>query len=125
MMIDRTAEADDYFVVPGTIRISSSALAFAREFARQTRALADARNLILTFGYSFERTLRKGPGAPIIDLGPGFDLGLHDRSKVPDRTVHRDGDLEFAIQVPPWIYEASRDRTIDFEDIAPPKLVLR
>ena len=118
-MTDRRKLADHYFVIPGTIRLSPSALAFARDFAAQFKG-----NTIVSFEYGFERTLR-GPEGQVIDLGDGFDLGLYRRSQVPREVVHRESGFEYAIQVPPWIFKASNDRVIDVEGREPPKLVLR
>ena len=124
-MTDPTPSDLDYFVMPRTLRLSQSAITFARAFVKQFQGIMLARDMILVFGWGLNRTLRRG--SEVIDLGPAFDLGLIERSVVPAAKVSKESGLDFAIQIPLWIVEASHERLIDFDESDPKftKLTLR
>jgi hypothetical protein len=112
------------FVAPGMIEVSAEAFTLARAFldgVKQTQSVAD---WIVCFDWAYSRKVRKNFG-PMLELGPGVDLVMYERSYVPeDRIQSRDG-IEFAIGVPVSAYINSVRRLIDVEGDDGSRLVLR
>ena len=121
---DYTKPPYSYFALPGAVRVSPAVMEFARKFGEHVQRTMGG-NRVVTFDWAFARSVRRHKDGPTEDIGPGLHLGICDRSDLPAPVVQRVGNFSFAIQIPIHVYEASKERLVDFDETAFSKLVLR
>jgi hypothetical protein len=111
------------FVPPGAIQVSRAALEYARDFIAMVAA--DYGDHIATFDWSQQITGRASPDAEPQPIDDCLILGASARSNVPQEVIHAVDGMEFAVELPREILQASVQRLIDFDKNAFFKLVLR
>lgn len=114
-----------YYTPPGIIRVSPEALKMARDLYETVRGMPKVRQPLVSFDWATARSVRRAPGAPEEDVGPGLDLGAGERSDAPPEAIQSIDGVEFTIMVPREVYEKSRECLIDVDNTAFSKLVLR
>jgi hypothetical protein len=102
------------YAPPGVLKVSASALQIARH-----------RPQVIVFGWRDSGWVRKPPGGPRIELGPGIDLGACDAADVPRDVLQTVDGVEFAVRIPRHIYENSALRLIDADETEASALRLR
>jgi hypothetical protein len=111
------------FVLPGAIQVSPTALEYARGFIAMVAE--DYGDHIATFDWSQQITARPTPNAAPYPIDDCLILAAYERSDVPREAAHIVDGMEFAVQIPNEILQASVQRLIDFDRNAFFKLVLR
>ncbi len=116
-----------FYAPPGTVKVSAAALQLAREFAEEiapTRPEPE-NDWVISFDWAESRSIRRRVGGPREELGPGLDLAAYARSDVPPEVIQVSDGLEFAIQIPKQVREASKELLIDYDATVLSKLTLR
>lgn len=108
------------FTAPGIVRVSASALRYARE----SSAVAGSR-YILTFDWAQSISVRQSADAPLEHVGACLTLAGYERREVPPSCVRRADGLEFAVRIPEPVWQASAQRLIDLDESLPFRLALR
>lgn len=114
-----------FLAPPGVVEVSGSALRMARNFAADIHASASMRYYIVSFDWADSRSVRRPPGGPMVELGPGLDLAAYDPADIPDGVMQTVDDFSFAVKIPGHIYARSQLRLIDTDTASPSGLVLR
>ena len=110
--------------MPGTMRVTAAALAYAQEFAASIGASQDGR-YVTTFDWAQSIGVRENAEASLEQLGPCLLLASYERRDVPPNAIQRVGQFEFAVKIPPQIWKESQRRLIDVDKSQPFGLVLR
>ena len=114
---------DDGFTPPGIIRVSTSALQLARDFAQVIHTRSG--DWVAVFDWATDVTVRRGPKEPSEAIADCVMLGASQRHEVPREAIQAVNGLEFAIQIPKNIWETATQRLIDTDESIFFKLVLR
>lgn len=112
------------FVPPGAIKVSTTALQYARDFMAAVTA-AHGNKYMATFDWSQQITGRASLDAEPQPIDDCLMLGASERSDVPQEAIHVLDGLEFAVEIPTEILQTSVQRLIDFDSGVFFKLVLR
>ena len=115
---------ENVFVPPGTINVSAAALKYARDFI-ETVAAAHGNHYIATFEWSQSITVRPTPDATPEPVDDCLTLGAYERKDVPPEAIQTVDGVEFAINIPVEILQASARRVIDLDKSMFFKLALR
>jgi hypothetical protein len=115
--------ADNMFTPPGTIKLSPAALKLARDFATTTKDMGN--NLVPVFDWAMSITYKLAPDAPPQEAGDCVMLGALERHKIPHGFIQSVDGVEFAIEIPPQIWQKCPERLIDVDETAFSKLTLR
>jgi hypothetical protein len=113
------------YAPPGVLKVSASALQMARELAQKVLVTRPHGPQVIVFGWRESGWVRKPPGGPRIELGPGIDLDACDAADVPRDVLQTVDGVEFAIRIPRHIYEKSALRLIDTDETEASGLRLR
>ena len=108
------------FTAPGIVRVSASAL----QYARESSATAGSR-YIMTFDWAQSISVGRSADAPLEHIGACLTLAGYERRDVPARYVQRADGLEFAVRIPVPVWQASAQRMIDLDESQPFRLALR
>jgi hypothetical protein len=114
-----------FYAPPGVVKVSASALQMARELAERVLVTRPGFPQVIVFGWRDSGWVRKPPGGPRIELGPGIDLGACDAADVPRDVLQTVDGIEFAVRIPRHIYENSALRLIDTDETEASGLRLR
>lgn len=115
---------NEVFTAPGTVRVSAAALQFARDFSDSVGALRRGR-YVTTFDWAQSISIRENADAPLEHIGACLTLGAYDRVEVPPAFIQKADDFEFAVRIPPEVWQESIQRVIDVDESLPFKLTLR
>ncbi len=115
---------ENVFVPPGAINVSAAALKYARDFIEAVAA-AHGDHYIATFEWSQSITIRPTPDATPEPVDDCLTLGAYERKDVPPEAIQTVEGVEFAINIPVKILQASVRRLIDFDRSMFFKLALR
>lgn len=108
------------FTAPGIVRVSASAL----QYARETSPAVSSR-YVLTFDWAQSISVRQSADAPLEHIGACLMLAGYERREVPPAYIQRVDGLEFAIRIPTPVWQVSKQRLIDRDDSMPFQLALR
>lgn len=108
------------FTAPGIVRVSASAL----QYARESSAVVASR-YILTFDWAQSISIAQSADAPLEHIGACLTLAGYERVDVPSGYIQRADGLEFAIRIPTPVWQASEQRLIDLDESLPFRLALR
>lgn len=114
-----------FFAPPGTVSVSATALALARDFDEDTRRVRSKDPWVLAFDWADSQIVRMPKGGPRHELGASLDLVAYEPADVSPDVLQTIDGLTFAVRIPNNIYERSRGRLIDVDDASPTRLVLR
>jgi hypothetical protein len=105
---------ENVFVPPGTIDVSAAALKYVRDFIEAVAA-AHGNHYIATFEWSQSITIRPTPDATPEPVSDCLTLGAYERKDVPSEAIQMVDGVEFAINIPVEILQASVRRMIDLD----------
>lgn len=108
------------FTAPGIVRVSASAL----QYARETSAVVSSR-YVVTFDWAQSISVSQSADAPLEHIGACLTLAGYERRDVPAGYIQTADGLEFAIRIPTPIWQASAQRLIDLDESLPFRLALR
>lgn len=124
MAIPNPQDFDHGFTPPGTIKLSSAALEYAREFDQSLKSNQPG-NWVVVFDWATSISVKSGPDAPSEDIGACVTLGASERHEIPSGFTQTVDGVEFAIQIPKEVWENSVRRLIDIDETLLFKLALR
>lgn len=116
--------SDSEFTAPGTLKVSASALQFAREFDATIRK-TQRGSWVVVFDWATSMSIRRGPNEPSEDIGSCVTLGAYQRNQIPKGFTQTIDGVEFAAKIPREIWERSAQRLIDLDESLLFKLALR
>lgn len=114
-----------FYAPPGVVKVSGPALQMARELAERLLVSRSRLPLVIVFSWRDSGWVRKPPGGPRIELGPGIDLCAHDAADVPRCVLQTVDGVEFAVRIPRHIYENSALRLIETDETEASGVTLR
>lgn len=124
MVSHDTQSSGDGFSPPGIIKVSAAALKLARDFHETIKATRQ-KDWVVSFDWSDSIIIRRDPNEPPEDIGACLTLGAYERHQIPPGFVQRLDGLEFAIKIPPDVWQKSVQRLIDVDTGQLFKLTLR
>lgn len=113
----------DGFTLPGEVRISPSALQYARDFQAKIGGISG--NWIAGFFWATGQRARMKGKTEWRDFGPGVGLGAYRRREVGEAYIEVIDGVEIAVNIPREVLQQSTERLIDFDEREHSKLVLR
>ena len=119
---DDTEDAE--FTSPGTIRVSTAALKFARDFGEAVKGMQRG-DYVVAFDWAESISMRRAPNEPLENIGSCLMVGAYEREQVPARCIQTIEGFEFVIKIPSGVWEKSVKRLIDLDPEALFKLALR
>src|SRR5690242_5786447 len=108
-------DPDEPWVPPGLVTLSPHVVEFAREFIDSVNS-EQGRHWLTGIGWSTSVVIKESPEAEPRELGPGLSLGAYRRHEVPPEFIDRADGLEFALHIPREVWEASKQRRIEYDD---------
>jgi hypothetical protein len=109
----------DYFVKPGSVRVSDAALAKARQFGEAIGANQSGKMIVVFFWYESGSISNPAKGTNI-QLGPGISIGAARISEVPAPVICENDGFRYAIKIPEAVILATKQKLIDINPEAPP-----
>ena len=117
-------QSDPEFTAPGIIKLSASALEYARQFDAMIKGTQKGK-WIVVFDWAEQISVKHGPDEPSEDIGACLTLGAYERHQIPYGFTQTIDGVEFAVKIPREIWEQSADRLIDLDETKLFKLALR
>jgi hypothetical protein len=119
-----TNNSDDDFTSPGVIKVSVAALRFARDFNNVAKSKHRV-DYVVAFDWAQSISIRRGPNEPLENIGACLMLGAYERRHIAPGFIQTVDGLEFAIKIPPNVWQKSAQRLIDVDAGQMFKLTLR
>jgi hypothetical protein len=107
------------FTAPGIIQVSAEALGLARKFSD-----AIGGSYVATFDWAESMGIRRKGSAIFEDLAC-LTLSAYKTDEVPSASIHRAGQLRYAVKIPAEIWKKSARRLIELDESLHFKLALR
>jgi hypothetical protein len=104
---------DQWFAAANTVHISALALKRGTAFLEEIKVPKLGHNRILAFSWADTRRIRQRGTNIWSDLGPGFDVAVHDRGLIPPGRIGRQGDVDYVVIAPPAVLASSISKMID------------